>query len=98
MTRPTVGKGLEAKINNLIGEQAAWVRLLGVHPQTKTPNLDRLATIGVPFNKSHCAAPVCNPSRSALISGQSPSTTGCYDNAIACLWSDHGWTPGEKEH
>jgi len=57
MTRPTVGKGLEAKINILKGEQAAWVRHLGVHPQTKTPNLDRLATIGVPFNKSHCAAP-----------------------------------------
>ncbi len=58
-----------------------WVGHLGVHPQTKTPNIDRLAAMGVAFNKAYCAAPACNPSRAALMSGQRPSTTGCYDNA-----------------
>ena len=58
-----------------------WVGHLGVHPQTKTPNMDRLAKIGVSFNKAYCAAPACNPSRIALMSGLRPSTTGCYDNS-----------------
>ncbi len=57
-----------------------WVSHLGVHPQTKTPNIDRLAAMGVSFNKAYCAAPACNPSRIALMSGIRPSTSGCYDN------------------
>src|SRR5207237_239280 len=48
--------------------------------QTKTPNLDRLAKRGVTFTRAYCAAPVCNPSRAALMSGRRPSTTGIYDN------------------
>ena len=57
-----------------------WVGYLGRNPRTKTPNLDRLAAQGVWFTRSYCAAPVCNPSRAALMSGLRPSTTGVYDN------------------
>ena len=57
-----------------------WVGHLGRNPQTKTPNLDRLANMGVTFSNAHCAAPICNPSRTALLSGLRPSTTGIYDN------------------
>lgn len=57
-----------------------WVGHLGRNPQTKTPNLDRLARMGVTFTNAHCAAPVCNPSRAALLSGMRPGTTGIYDN------------------
>ena len=32
------------------------------------------------FTRSYCAAPVCNPSRAALMCGLRPSTTGVYDN------------------
>lgn len=67
-----------------------WVGHLGVHPQTKTPNMDRLASIGVSFNKAYCVAPACNPSRAALMSGMRPSTTGCYDNA-------QDWKPAIRE-
>lgn len=58
-----------------------WVGCLGGHPQTKTPNLDRLAGQGVLFTNAHCAAPECNPSRSALMTGIRPSTSGVYSNA-----------------
>jgi arylsulfatase A-like enzyme len=39
-----------------------WVGHFGRNKQTKTPNLDRLAGMGVTFTNAHCAAPVCNPS------------------------------------
>jgi arylsulfatase A-like enzyme len=57
-----------------------WVGHLGRNKQTKTPNMDRLAKMGVTFTKAYCAAPVCNPSRAALMSGLRPGSTGVYDN------------------
>src|SRR5215207_895171 len=57
-----------------------WVGYLGRNKQTITPNIDRLATRGVRFTHSYCAAPVCNPSRAALMSGLRPSTSGVYNN------------------
>lgn len=57
-----------------------WVGYLGRNPQTRTPHIDRLAARGVRFTRSYCAAPVCNPSRSALMSGLRPSTSGVYEN------------------
>jgi len=57
-----------------------WVGYLHHNEQTKTPNIDRLAKMGEAFTHSYCAAPVCNPSRAALMSGMRPFTTGVYEN------------------
>jgi arylsulfatase A-like enzyme len=57
-----------------------WIGCLGGHPQARTPNLDRLAGQGLLFTNAHCAAPLCNPSRAALMTGMRPTTTGVYDN------------------
>jgi len=55
-----------------------WVGCLGGHPQAHTPNLDRLAARGTLFANAHVQAPLCNPSRSSLLTGLRPSTTGIY--------------------
>lgn len=59
-----------------------WVGCLKGHPDVKTPNLDRLARRGLLFANAHCAAPVCNPSRVATLTGRPPSKTGVYDNSV----------------
>lgn len=67
-----------------------WVTHLGRNPQTRTPNIDRLAKSGVTFTRAYCTAPACNPSRASLMSGLRPSTTGCYTNG-------QNWRPGISE-
>ena len=57
-----------------------WVGYLGGHPQAKTPNIDRLIKRGVGFSKAYTVAPLCNPSRVALLTGLYPSSTGVYGN------------------
>jgi arylsulfatase A-like enzyme len=47
---------------------------LGTAPW-KTPNLERLAARGLRFSDAYAAAPVCTPSRTAILTGQSPART-----------------------
>lgn len=60
-----------------------WIGCLGINPDVKTPHLDRLASDGVLFRNACCPSPVCNPSRTAYLSGMRPSTTGCYFSAAS---------------
>ncbi len=57
-----------------------WVGCLGGHPQARTPHIDALAERGVLFEQAYCAAPLCSPSRTAVMTGLRPSTTGIYGN------------------
>jgi arylsulfatase A-like enzyme len=57
-----------------------WVGCLGGYPGVQTPNLDQLAKQGVLFRSAHCAAPLCNPARAAILTGRQPAATGVYNN------------------
>ena len=57
-----------------------WIGCLGGHPQTKTPNFDRLAASGVLFKNAYCPGASCNPSRTAILSGIEPHRSGLYTN------------------
>lgn len=61
-----------------IDDQNDWIGALGGHSQAKTPNIDRLAGRGTLFANAHCQSPLCNPSRSSLLTGLRPSSTGIY--------------------
>lgn len=74
----------------VVDDMNDWIGCLGGHPDVRTPNIDRLARRGLLFTNAHCPAPVCNPSRVAVLSGRAPHRTGIYDNAA--VW--HQELPG----
>ncbi len=61
-----------------IDDQNDWIGPLRGHPLVKTPHLDRLAARGTTLLNAHCQAPLCNPSRTSLMLGLRPTTTGVY--------------------
>lgn len=67
-----------------------WIEPLGGHPQARTPNLARLARRSLTFERAYTAAPSCNPSRAALMTGIAPFKSGVYNNRQA-------WRPAMRE-
>lgn len=70
----------------------------------QTPYLDKLANSGLLFERAYCQVAVCNPSRSSVLSGARPDTTGVLDNqhfmrpnmpdviSLPQLFKNHGYT------
>jgi arylsulfatase A len=52
----------------------------------RTPNLDALARQGLRFTSAYAAAPVCSPSRAAILTGLHPARIGLTD-----------WLPGRQD-
>ena len=66
-----------------------WVSPLEGNKQAITPNMDKLTKSGaVVFKNAVTPAPVCGPSRSAILSGFLPSTSGVYGNGHDMLYSE----------
>jgi arylsulfatase A-like enzyme len=61
-----------------IDDMNNWIGVM--ENKARTPNIDALAGAGILFNNAYSVVPLCNPSRTALMSGLGPGTTGIYDN------------------
>lgn len=70
----------ESKPNVLfiaVDDMNDWVSYLGGYSaKVHTPNFDRLARRGISFTNAHSPSTVCNPSRTAIMTGLRPSTSG----------------------
>ena len=61
-------------------QQTATALSCAGNPAINTPHMDGLASRGVRFTRCCCPAPLCGPSRSALITGCPPHETGVIFN------------------
>lgn len=69
----------------------------------RTPNIDRLAAMGVRFNRAYSQSPVCTPSRASFMTGRYPRTCKVRQNGqdigpderlITKIFHDNGYTCG----
>ena len=56
------------------------------HPYNRTPNLDAMAAQGQRWTDFYVAAPVCSPSRGALMTGKLPNRSGLYGRNINVMF------------
>ena len=50
-----------------------------IHPNIKTPNIDRLAAKSLLLKRAYVQQAICSPSRTSLLTGRRPDTTHVYD-------------------
>jgi arylsulfatase A-like enzyme len=70
-----------SKAKNLLlitSDQQHWFTLGCQNPEVKTPNLDRLASMGLLAERAYCPNPTCTPTRASLITGVYPSQHGAW--------------------
>ncbi len=72
-----------------------WVGYLGGNPQAHTPSIDALAKSGAAFQYAYCAAPVCGPSRTALMYSIAPHKSGSYGHHD--LYSPKNRIPADQD-
>jgi iduronate 2-sulfatase len=71
--RPNVLFIISDDLNNFVG-------CYGM-PTAKTPNIDKLASRGVRFERAYCTFPLCGPSRNSMLTGLYPNSTGILANS-----------------
>jgi choline-sulfatase len=74
----------------LTDDQGYWAMASAGNNEVVTPNLDRIAAMGLRFESFFCASPVCSPARASILTGRIPSQHGVHD------WLRKGNMLGEK--
>ena len=64
----------------MVDDMNDWVGAFEGNQQAITPNIDKLAEKSTIFKNAYCSAALCNPSRTSMLTGYNPSTTGVYGN------------------
>ncbi len=74
------GRPSKPNIILVLADDLGWAEL-GCYGNAfnETPNLDGLAEKGMRFTQAYAAAPVCSPTRAALMTGQYPARIGITD-------------------
>lgn len=88
-----------------------WGARTPLNDRYRTPNLETLAARGVRFANAYASAPVCTPTRTAIMTGKSPARTHITywtlrkdtdtskprDDIAAPAWALNGLQPGDHE-
>jgi arylsulfatase A-like enzyme len=69
----------------IVVDDLGWSDVKCNYPQAfyDTPNIDKLAEMGVRFTQAYSASPVCSPTRASIMTGKHPNRLGITD-----------WIPG----
>ena len=80
--QPTAGLEERPNIVLIMADDLGWKDLACYgNEYVDTPHLDRLAEQGVLFTDAYAAAPVCTPTRAALLTGEAPARLGITNHA-----------------
>ena len=87
----------------LTDDQGYWTLNNAGNDEIYTPNLDRIAAMGLRFENFFCASPVCSPARASILTGRMPSQHGVHDwlrqgNIISTKTPGHGGDDCEIEY
>jgi choline-sulfatase len=63
----------------LTDDQGYWAMGCAGNAEIYTPNLDRIAAMGLRCENFFCASPVCSPARASILTGRIPSQHGVHD-------------------
>lgn len=92
------GNSQKMNIIFILADDLGWsdCTLYGNTKLYQTPNLERLAKRGVTFTRAYSASPLCSPTRSSILTGQTPARTGI--TAPVCHGPEEKLEPGVKEN
>lgn len=82
----------------LTDDHAAWALGQSGIQGFATPNLDRLAKLGISFEHASTPSPVCSPARACVMTGRPPSAVGIHDwlQEVRPDVANHEWMAGQR--